>query len=475
MKYRKQAEYEYPYQNMLLTDIEGEIWKPFPDYFFEDYFMISNKGRVKRLAYESTRQYMKGDVSYIKRDEKIIKPYLSRSYNRYTKQYTSQLCMTIKAEGRSKAFRVPYMVYHAFVDSDINTKQRFIQFKDGNSLNLNTENMYLISRKEFVQKVRQQAIKVIKEEQWTNEQIKERGYVRDRIISQYNLDGEYIATYPSIQKASEITGVNKSTICNNAKNIWGSTGGFYWRNGEQKQKLDFEEINRLKKNHEELNRQNKKVVKYDMTGNLLAIYSSIKKAAEENKIQQSTMSFYLKGKKAAYKGYIWKMAESFEIMPERIDINNIPIPKKDVEQEERDFLKYPVCEYPYQDMYPGDLPGEIWKGVVGFEKVYMVSNMGRVKRICHYDYKPDKAIVLKKELILKQYHRKTGIKKQNVVLSFSIRIGFSQTLLSIPKAVYESFVRLIGNKKGYNIVHKDSDLYNNRIENLCIRTEKAQL
>ena len=468
MKCRKQTEYEYPYQNMSLIDMESEIWKLFPDPFFEDYFMISNKGRIKRLAYKSTRQTSKGTIAYIERPEIIMKPYLSKSYNRYTKQYTHQLCMSIQAEGRNKAFKVPYMVYQAFIDPEINTKQSFIQFKDGDSLNISPTNMYIISRKEFVQKVRQEAVKVIKEEQWTPEQIKARGYIKNRTISQYNLDGAYMATYPSIQKASEATGINHSVIYSNASNLWSSTGGFYWRDGEQKQELDFEEIKQLKREHDESNKQKRKVLQYDLNGNLHAIYSSIKKAAEENKIKQSTMSFYLEGKKATYKGYIWKLAESFEIIPEQIDVNNIPLPVKETEPEERDFLKYPVCEYPYQDMYPGDLAGEIWKGIVGFEWVYMVSNLGRVKRTCHYEYKSNETIVLKKEQILKQYHRRTGVRKQNTVLSFSIRTGSSQKLLSVPKAVYESFVRPIGNRKGVHITHKDSDWYNNWVGNLCI-------
>jgi hypothetical protein len=470
--------YEYPYQNMLLTDIEGEIWKQFPDHFFEDYFMISNKGRVKRLAYKSSRQTSKGAIAYIERPEIIMKPYLSKSYNRYTKQYTHQLCMSIQAEGRNKAFKVPYMVYQAFIDPEnpeiINTKQSFIQFKDGDSLNISPENLYLVSRKEFVQKVRQEAVKVIKEEQWTPEQIKARGYIKNRTISKYNLDGAYMATYPSIQKASEATGINHSVIYSNASNLWSSTGGFYWRDGEQKQKLNFEEISRLKREHDESNKQKRKVLQYDLNGNLHAIYSSIKNAAEENKIMPSSMNFYLEGRKAIYKGYIWKMADSFEIIPEQIDINDIPVPVKETEHKKLDFSKYPVCKYPYQDMYPGNLPGEVWRGVVGIENFYMVSNLGRVKRRCHYEYKPNKTIVLKKEKILKLYSRKTGARKQNIVLSFSARIGSSQKLLSVPKAVYGSFICPKGNKKRFSISHKDSDMFNNQVENLMVRNEKPK-
>jgi len=45
--------YQYPYQNFSLVDREGEIWKPILDY--EDYYMVSNKGRIKSLPREKSR------------------------------------------------------------------------------------------------------------------------------------------------------------------------------------------------------------------------------------------------------------------------------------------------------------------------------------------------------------------------------------------------------------------------------------
>jgi hypothetical protein len=150
---------------------------------------------------------------------------------------------------------------------------------------------------------------------------------------------------------------------------------------------------------------------------------------------------------------IRKTADSFDAIPERLDINDIPVPVKEAEHEERDYSKYPICEYPYQDMYSGDLAGEVWRGVVGFENIYMVSNLGRVKRKCHYEYKSNDTVVLKKEQILKPYPGKTGVSKQNIVLSFSAGKGSVTKLLSVPKAVYEAFVHPIGNKRGFNVVH----------------------
>jgi len=38
---------KYPFEDMNLLDLEGEIWKPLPDY--EEYYMVSNLGRIKWL------------------------------------------------------------------------------------------------------------------------------------------------------------------------------------------------------------------------------------------------------------------------------------------------------------------------------------------------------------------------------------------------------------------------------------------
>jgi len=59
---------KYPYQNLSLKSIKGERWKDIPG--LEDYFMVSNFGRVKRLEFEM--QHDNG-VTY-RRAEKIIKP-----------------------------------------------------------------------------------------------------------------------------------------------------------------------------------------------------------------------------------------------------------------------------------------------------------------------------------------------------------------------------------------------------------------
>ena len=62
----------YPYQNISLENLEGEVWEDVPG--LERYFLISNFGRIKRQKYEL--QHPNGYV--YKLPEKILKPKLEK-------------------------------------------------------------------------------------------------------------------------------------------------------------------------------------------------------------------------------------------------------------------------------------------------------------------------------------------------------------------------------------------------------------
>lgn len=48
-------------------------------------------------------------------------------------------------------------------------------------------------------------------------------------VAQYTKDGEYIATYESVKKATEVTGTGGGSICKCAKGKMKSAGGFIWK------------------------------------------------------------------------------------------------------------------------------------------------------------------------------------------------------------------------------------------------------
>lgn len=100
---------------------------------------------------------------------------------------------------------------------------------------------------------------------------------------------------------------------------------------------------------------------------------------------------------------------------------------------------------------------EIWKDVVGYEGLYQVSNMGRVKSICSFVRLQNGELMKKKPHVLKPQNR-VGYKCVNL-----FKEGRSHTV-SIHRLVAKAF---LPNCHNYPIVnHKDENKTNNNVENL---------
>lgn len=104
-----------PYQNLSLQDIEGEEWDHIP--IVADWYMISNKGRVK---------------SSFKKKEKILKHYFNGA------QTIIRLRIT---KTKARTLHVPIMVAEVFLKNPNNYK--YVFHKDLNNLQDNSiENLY---------------------------------------------------------------------------------------------------------------------------------------------------------------------------------------------------------------------------------------------------------------------------------------------------------------------------------------------
>lgn len=109
------------------------------------------------------------------------------------------------------------------------------------------------------------------------------------------------------------------------------------------------------------------------------------------------------------------------------------------------------------------LDGEIWTDVVGFEGLYMVSNMGRVKSLSKLS---NNKRYITDEKILSP--RVCG--KQREYLAVALTSNGKTKQYKIHRLVAMAF---IPNPEGYNeINHKDEDKGNNRVDNLewCSRS-----
>lgn len=110
---------------------------------------------------------------------------------------------------------------------------------------------------------------------------------------------------------------------------------------------------------------------------------------------------------------------------------------------------------------------EIWKDIAGYEKMYQVSNLGRVRSLDRYSWNGYK-YWLQKGKILKPCQQKSGY------LNVDLSNGHSKSHKDrVHRLVAQAF---ISNPNNYpQVNHKDEDKSNNKVENLEWCTAKYNL
>jgi hypothetical protein len=109
---------------------------------------------------------------------------------------------------------------------------------------------------------------------------------------------------------------------------------------------------------------------------------------------------------------------------------------------------------------------EIWKDIKGYEGLYQVSNLGRVKSLERYK-KCGNFFRIRKEKILKCNKNKFGYIVVN--LSKNKKISFFR----VNRLVYEAFNGEI--PQGMQVNHINEDKTDNRLENLNLMTPKDNI
>ena len=103
---------------------------------------------------------------------------------------------------------------------------------------------------------------------------------------------------------------------------------------------------------------------------------------------------------------------------------------------------------------------EVWKDIKGYEGLYQVSNLGRVKRILFKNRMTEKM----KDKLLKPFRGKKGY------LQVTLCKNNKTKLFNIHRLVAEAFIPNPDNLPQIN--HKDENKENNRVENLGFCTIK---
>jgi len=121
---------------------------------------------------------------------------------------------------------------------------------------------------------------------------------------------------------------------------------------------------------------------------------------------------------------------------------------------------------PVNGFFIGENMKEIWKDIPGYEGLYQVNNLGRIKSLSRRLKAKPKRII--QERILKERIDRHGYIKVNIYKNGKIKV------IKIHQIVALLFLNNFDKKREIN--HKDGNKQNNRIENLewCTHKENMQ-
>lgn len=110
-------------------------------------------------------------------------------------------------------------------------------------------------------------------------------------------DGHFIAEYNSISEAGRLNQISHANIIKVLQGEINIAGGYRWSKIKT-DNLDFKQSN--------YTGSSKPVAQYDLKGNLLNIYPSVKDAAKKINYSQGTLAMAAEGKRKTAKGFVWK-------------------------------------------------------------------------------------------------------------------------------------------------------------------------
>lgn len=175
----------------------NEIWKPVLGY--EGKYEVSTLGRVKSLP----KSWRNWNGAIANHSEKILKPRInSYGYER----------VSLRDGKSTKELFIHRLVAQAFIPNP--NKYPEINHKDENPLNNHVDNLEWcthIYNNQYGSKNRRGALN------------------RGVSVSQYDLHGNYICTYPTIRDAERATGIYINLIRDCANGVTKQGGGFVWK------------------------------------------------------------------------------------------------------------------------------------------------------------------------------------------------------------------------------------------------------
>ena len=197
--------------NTSLNDLPQEEWKLVEN--FENY-AISNYGRLKSLErWTFSLNKIKGK----KEHERIMKLILVKQFNQYLQNNGYQIHCTLSSEGKKYRKSIARLVYYHFVEKfDLNDRNILISCKDNNPLHVHYTNLEKISSS-------QRRIKSFDLNRTRN-----RNAIYSQPVSQYTVQGDWVADFQSMYEAEKSAGVGCESIMDTINKEFLTAGKFRW-------------------------------------------------------------------------------------------------------------------------------------------------------------------------------------------------------------------------------------------------------
>jgi NUMOD4 motif/NUMOD1 domain len=307
---------KYPYQNLSLKDMKGELWKDIPG--LDGYFCVSNYGRIKRSKFEM--QFRDGRT--IIRKEKIIKSQIQKFWNRFSRDYTYYLTTRVTLQNKYYRYGVARLVYDRFVEAiELDGSQFVVLAKDCDNFNIIPSNLIgttlHFKNKRMFQRNRIISPFVSLPEKIRLKQQRATAKAISKKVTQYTPAGKKIKTFSSMAAAARATGTYPDMIGQVVTGKKIAAKGFLWRLGNEKKIKGQELIDRRRKEYR-LNYQAVSVTQYDMKGNRIAYYPSLLEAGQVTGIQASHIGAVARGLNRSAGGYFWVKGDGRE----KIDLSD---------------------------------------------------------------------------------------------------------------------------------------------------------
>lgn len=298
------------WQNKDLADMEGEVWKSLPG--LEDYGMISNYGRVKRLAFEL--ENTNGKITHYK--ERIQAQKLTLYYNKYLKEHSGHLNARIQINRVIHSISVGRVVYYCFVEQfDLSDSKILISYKDYNRLNTTPENLFKTDISGLQKHAATAGRKDLHFGHSAENQVifSEIGrQITRKPVHQYDMEGNYIATHESLSEAARKLNIEISLISAASKRKNYTAGGYIWRVGKKRVTISVQKINkalRAAKGHP--------VSQYNLDGQKIKTYLNVPTAAKELGRPIRSLRNAVNGKILVFENSIWRKGEAEAIIVDK--------------------------------------------------------------------------------------------------------------------------------------------------------------